>query len=392
MGNGYFTGAVLFSWVVILSAAFIVSRIPKMSEFARFTWTQVVLFGGVIATFNWFSVSLAPMPNRYELEADVAISFAAIEILWLLPRRLGLVVAIVAVPAAAYQAVNVEGFNKTFLRSVNIYGSPEYKCAIWLKEHFPGQRAMVSGDAEFWFNYFNPSPQLSGSHEPFSPNRSQQIGVFIIYSGLNARDRDATISELWLKAYGVIAVTVPGPRSSEPIHPFVNAKKFDGVLPLLTTFNGDNIYAVPQRSASLAHVVRGEDVVAVVPKHGLDVDRIKRYVDALNNPALPTAEIRWDGTDAADITATVRPDEVISVQESYYPGWTAVCDGRSQDIEEDGLGLIVVKPRCHAHSQVHLRFKDTLGHRILEMVSALALVALAAGSWLQSLPAPRRVN
>jgi hypothetical protein len=74
MGNGYFTGAVLFSWVVILSAAFIVSRIPKMSEFARFTWTQVVLFGGVIATFNWFSVSLAPMPNRYELEAQTSQS------------------------------------------------------------------------------------------------------------------------------------------------------------------------------------------------------------------------------------------------------------------------------------------------------------------------------
>jgi hypothetical protein len=61
---------------------------------------------------------------------------------------------------------------------------------------------------------------------------------------------------LWLKAFGVQAIAVPGKNSPETWHPFQRPDKFDGLLePIWRRFD-TTIYKVPIRSLSLAHVVR----------------------------------------------------------------------------------------------------------------------------------------
>ena len=71
---------------------------------------------------------------------------------------------------------------------------------------------------------------------------------------------------LWLKAFGVDAVAVSGPRSREFFKPFRNPRKFDGLLPELWRDGDDVIYRVPRRSTSLAHVVRPADLAPRRPR------------------------------------------------------------------------------------------------------------------------------
>ena len=125
-----------------------------------------------------------------------------------------------------------------------------------------------------------------------------QIATYTIYTGENAGDRDAEYSILWLKAYGCHAITVPGPQSREAYKPFRNPRKFEGVLPLLWHDEDDSIYAVPQRSTSLAHVIPAGAAVVRPPIHGLDVPEVTRFVAAMEDPAMPLADFSWQSGDA----------------------------------------------------------------------------------------------
>ncbi len=106
------------------------------------------------------------------------------------------------------------------------------------------------------------------------------------------------------------------------------------------------IYEVPQRSASLAHVIRPDDVVSRAPLHGLDTEPLARYIAALDDPALPVAGMRWLNPHHARIEAELRAGQIISVQVSYDPGWRALVNGGARRIRADVLGLMVIEPAC----------------------------------------------
>jgi hypothetical protein len=65
----------------------------------------------------------------------------------------------------------------------------------------------------------------------------------------------ARISLAWLKAYGVGAIGISGPNSTEFWKPFRHPARFHGVLPALWSEDGVTIYQVPRRSSSLAHLM-----------------------------------------------------------------------------------------------------------------------------------------
>jgi hypothetical protein len=155
------------------------------------------------------------------------------------------------------------------------------------------------------------------------------VAVYTIDTGQNAGAQDGPISVLWLKAFGCGAIVVPGPGSSDYYHPVRNPRKFDGLLPLVWQEAGDSIYQVPLRSVSLAHVVPPSALVADRPVHGLDVAEIRRYVTALEDPALPPASLAWDNPTRGRITASVNPPNVLSLQVTYDPGWRATSGGHS---------------------------------------------------------------
>src|SRR5207244_9065351 len=67
---------------------------------------------------------------------------------------------------------------------------------------------------------------------------------------------------------------------------------------------GDAIYAVPGRSASLAHAVRAADLVQLTPVAYNDI-ALKPYLAALDDPSLPLADLRWQ----TPSTVTIRSEE-----------------------------------------------------------------------------------
>jgi len=85
---------------------------------------------------------------------------------------------------------------------------------------------------------------------------------------------------------------------------------------------------------SLAHVIHPDQLVRRAPVDGLDVEPLRPYVAALEDPS-PRARFRWRNPHDAAIAA----DQVLSVQASYAPGWHAAANGRPARLGSDRLGL-----------------------------------------------------
>jgi hypothetical protein len=267
-------------------------------------------------------------------------------------------------------------FARRLIRPAEITSSIQFKQARWIQDHLPGQRVMVSGDTEFWFNLFANNPQLSAGHEPSAPNWMQRVAVYMLYSGANAAAQDGPLCVLWLKAFGCSAITVPGPKSKEAYHPFRNPKKFDGLLPVLWHEEDDTIFGVPSRSPSLAHVIPASAVVSRAPIHGLDIEPLRPYVAAIEDAALPLASLEWDTPEHGRISTQMLPGQAISVQITYDPGWQASVAGRASRTRRDPLGLMIIEPDCRGSCVVDLEFKGGLERQVCSLLSWVALAAV----------------
>ena len=256
------------------------------------------------------------------------------------------------------------------MKPIDITKTVEYKVDNWIDRNLPGQRVLLAGDTEYIFNLFSDNPQMSAGHEPTAPNWMQRVAVFTIYTGMNAGDHDAEDSIFWLKAYGNQAIYVPGPASREHYHPVVNPHKFDGILPVLWHDEDDTIFRVPQRSQSMAHVIPRAAVVTSQPIHGLDPDPARAYVAALDDATLPLADLTWLSPSRAAIRTSMHPGQVISVQETWMPGWEARVGGREVPVRGDKLGMIVIEPGCDGPCQVDLSFGLTPEGWICRILSA----------------------
>lgn len=217
---------------------------------------------------------------------------------------------------------------------------------------------------------------MSGGHEPTVPNLVDRLAIYELYTDDGAGDHAAEYSTIWLKAFGNSAITVPGVKSRENYHPFAHPHKFDGLLPVLWHEEDDTIFGVPQRSGSLAHVVPRSAIVARAPLHGADVEPVRPYIAALDDPALPLASLKWEGPSRARITAGMTAGQVISVQESYAPGWRAAVGIREVPISKDGIGLIVIDPHCQGPCEVNLWYGVSTEAWLCRILSAVAILYL----------------
>ena len=242
-----------------------------------FTW----LFGGIPLLYYAFHIVTLPQVLRYHLEIDMGVCLLVALAVWQLPPMPRRAVAALALVLAIPLVIHLRRFDRGLLKPVDFLQTTEYRTSRWIADHLPGVRVMISGDVEFWFNLIADNPQLSAGHEPFAPDFMQRVAVFTIYSGMNAGSRDAEYSIFWLKAFGVAAIHVPGPHSTEYYHPFAHPGKFEGVLPKIWQSGDDAIYAAPLRSSSLAHVIPADAVVAA-----------SRFTDSTWPPRRPTFT-RW---------------------------------------------------------------------------------------------------
>lgn len=274
--------------------------------------------------------------------------FGAAALLRKLPRRAVQAVAVILVILTVVQARHQIRYGRGLIRPGDVTATTTYHVAKWMDEHLQGQRVFVGGPHSFHFNAFTDTPQLHGGHDPMQPSMLTLVGSFVIASGMNTGSRDIEICTTWLKALGAHAFSVPGPLSDPYYRSYPNPERFEGHFPVLWRESDTTIYSVPTRSSSLAHVVPAISLVRHFPVNGLDIDEMTRYVAAIEDPAIPDAQFRWLNRHSADIQAKLETGQVISIQERYAPGWTAVANGQALNVEHDGLGLVVLKPSCTA--------------------------------------------
>jgi hypothetical protein len=345
------------------------------------------LFGCVVilipALGQYGRLHFLPQPSRYKVEAELAIVwmivFALRPVIERVPWRLRIVLALPFMFLAGKQMLSLGLVAERLTTPVDVKQSIEYRSAQWVAKNLPEQRVMMGGSMGNFLNTFTPMEQLSAQPYTTAPNWEEQIAVYTIYIGQNSGDRDGDFSLLWLKAFGVQAVAVPGPHSPEYWKPFTKPRKFEGMLPVLWREDDTTIYRVPQRFASLAHVMRPDQLVQRAPIHGLDTDDVQRFVTALDLASTP-AVMEWRGTNRARIRVLLKPGEIVSTQINYHPGWHATVNGGNRTVQADGIGLMVVNPNCLGDCEIILDYDGGWSSRLCRAASSGMILLLLAAS------------
>ncbi len=335
----------------------------------------------IVWLHRWLNWRLLPQPGRYKIEMEMAWALLAGYAVWRLaatrPRLVRLAALVALLLAGWPQVVKHRRYAKDTLRNrPPITDTIEYQAALWLNGHLPGQKVFLPGSMAMWLNTFAENPQLSGGNWSTAMSRAQQLAVATILSGEDFGIRDPQVSLLWLKAYGVRAIAVTGPESSEFWKPYRDPKKFEGVLPVLWSQDGTTIYQVPRRSDSLAHAVPRERLVRREPARGDEVDELRPYVEALEDPRSTPVEIRFTNPGAARIRAALPAGHVLSVQVSYHAGWKARTGGRPIPVRRDGLGQIWLQPDCPGPCEIALWYDGGLEVQLCRLASGATLAGL----------------
>jgi hypothetical protein len=335
-----------------------------------------------LPAFLGMKFAAVPQPLRFRLELEMAVCLtAALGVARVSARQLRMAMPSILAVVCVAELVHNRHRASEIIQAADWKNRIEYREAAWFQNNMGGRRVFAPGSVSLWMNVFNDVPQLGGCCDQSIPNFEQRVALYTLYSGQNAGGQEGEISTLWLQAYGVHAVGVSGEGSSEYFLAYSNPKKFDGVLPVLWRDGPDVIYRVPQRSESLAHVIGPSQVISRKPAHGLDVDPLRAYVAALNDPGLPLANLQWTGAGAGRIAAEIPPGDLISVQVTFDKGWRALVNGVEQHIAEDALGMMVIDPRCSGNCSVDLRYEDDMEMRVAKIVRLLSVFACAV-FWL----------
>jgi len=351
---------------------------PWLRFFVYFAWITGVLAIGHV----WFGWRILPQSGRFQMEFEMP---CAALLAWIgklvydrSPKALRLALIALLAVACIYAGKQFRRFAKQQTRPIDIAGAIEYRMARWFDAHMQGRRVFAPGNVALWMNLFTETPQMAGCCDQGIPVQEHRIAGFVIYSDMNAGARAAEISLLWLKAYGVDAIGMSGPNSTEYFHPYWHPYKFDGVLPVLWR-DGDNaVYSVDRRGPSLAHVVQGNQLVVRPPAHGLDVEPLVPYVNAIEAPDAPPASFRWVNLHHARIQADVPAGRLVSVQISYDPGWRVTVAGERQRAFSDALGLMAVDPHCAGNCVIDLDWDGGAEARWMRVLQAIGFLLLAA--------------
>jgi len=365
----------------------------RISQALQFFVLFAILISAIPLASEWAGVAIVPQPERYHLEMDLAVCLLASCVVLEVTnaslrsrfRKLVPIAAAILVLALSYYPARLDRrYARRMIKPVDIFGTIEYKTAGWFGGHVGGERVFAAGTISFWLNAFVDTPQFGGGFDQGRVNRVIDRVQYQIYSADGAGDKAAEIATLWFRAYGVHAVTVGGANSKEEYKPFRRPDVFAAALPEAWRDGGDAVYLVPQRSASLAHAVGRQSLVRDRPENGIDIQQTQIYVQALEDPGFPSADFRWTSRHSAEIQASLRPDDLLSVQITYHPGWHAVVNGASRKVFGDGLGQLVVEPNCDGHCVVELVYDggvEMLTARITSWSALAGCLLWIAASW-----------
>jgi hypothetical protein len=331
---------------------------------------------------EYWSMPIVPLAERYQLEMELALALliAFVAQAWLANRPRWMAVAVMgALVLALLQPIRMvrRYARDNMLRTVEITTTIEWRVSQWFNQNWSGERVLAPGSTSFWLNVFSDTPQLWGFDQA-ATDYMVRVADYGILSGDSAGSHDAEYSVLWMKALGVHAVVVSGLSSTEIYHQFRNSGKFEGVLPTLWRDGDDVIYQVGKH-APLARIVRRTDLANRTPDNALDIEPIRAYVAALDNPELPQAECRWISAHEARITADLQPDQVISMQVAWHKGWHATANDRQIPVLRDAIGLMYVFPAIAGPAMIKLIYDGGPEIRVAHWASALTGILLLVG-------------
>jgi hypothetical protein len=321
---------------------------------------------------------LLPQVGRLHLELELAASLLIGWFLWLLySRRLTryLVLGFGAL-VLYYQMGNYLEGARVLLTPDNLASHSEYTSALWIDQHMVGKRVYATGSTGFWLNAFTDTPQVVGCCDQGRSMPALAAVPYLVHSLTTPEKTRLAIT--WLQAMGAHAMIVNGPESGDDYKDYKEPERFQGVVPELHRERGDVIYQVPQRSASLAHVLHAGEATTLQPTGIATEADVIRYVAAIEDPGRPEAQCTWSDPGHAIIRANLSKNDVISVQVAYFSGWKANSGGRPRTIFADGIGFILIRPECDGDCKIDLHWTGPSDYYIAALVSlaGLAIVAL----------------
>jgi hypothetical protein len=332
-----------------------------------FTWITLAI--PLISAY--LGMAFLPQAARYKVEAEaglaVVIVFCLRAIIDRMPVGVRIALALVGIGLAAQQVVSHRRFAKAILRPADPSSTIEYKVARWVSDNLPGRRVWLPGSLAHWFNTWSDGQQMTGGSWSTAYNQVHQRLVF--QSLYSSAPEDAGNAFLWLRAYGVYALAIPGPKSPEFWKAIARPQLFEG-CEVLWKEDDTTICRVPGSTGALAHVLSPDTLIRREPHDWRDVEDVRRL--DLTTPA----DLRWEGTDAAFVRADVPAGKVLALQVTHHPGWSAKANGKAVALHRDALGLMWLDPECNGACDVRLDYDGGWELRLCRWISALTLFAV----------------
>ena len=353
------------------------TRVPLLLRFA-------LLYFATLAAMVLSAVSdkfeILPQVGRLHLEMELAICLIVGTALWYLYRLVPVwthpIVLAICLAPVYIQFENYRVRARSDIAPIDITQRSEYTSARWVDTNLPGQRTYAVGSTSFWWNAFTDTPQMMGC---CSQNQAMPVldEVAYIIGRPLVPDQTPRIKP-YLQALGVQAMVVPGPESNDEYKDIQQPERLEPLFPVLHRERGDTIYAIPQRTKSLAHVIRAEDVVPTpLPHLRASSPAVIRYAAALQDESRPLASFDWMSGGKARIAANLTAQDLISVQVAWFNGWRARANGRSIPITEDGIGFQVLHPACQGACEITLEWSGPPDRWPTAVLSLLALAGAA---------------
>ncbi|HME09165.1 MAG TPA: hypothetical protein VKG25_19055, partial [Bryobacteraceae bacterium] len=350
------------------------NRWIKLSPAALFLILSTLLITTPPLLNDRFGIALIPQPHRYQLELDMVLATCVGVAGWAVFRwhRRAMLFGLVALVLAFLPAKWGRHATRPFLRSATIKNRIEYQTAGWLEQNAPTQRVFVPASESSWLNAFTDNPQLGGGFDQGIVNPFLRHVIYQVYAGALPSAQAGPITLLWLRAFGITILGVGGPNSRADAKPFQELDRFAS-LPELRRDGDDILYQVSQPT-SLAGVLSPQAVVSHTPENGVDIPETRRYVEALDSSR---AHLHWTSRHSAMIDAELRSGEVISFQETYHPGWHAICNGASCPIGRDGLDQMILEPKREGACHIDLFYDGGWEMLLVRLLRGTALILWA---------------
>jgi hypothetical protein len=354
-------------------------------------WPAWHLRYSLLVTFVFFAIPFldrwnlhfVPQPVRYKVELEVGVALLSVLSVALLsdhvrPRWRVALALVLLIPAVALVR-SERRYAKTFIRKSDVQPTIEYQVASWLAANVPNQRVMAPGSTGFWMNAFTAQEQFTGASFPTIPTLTMQVATWGIVH-LNPANSRRDVAKLWLQAYGVDALIVPGRQSPEFWKQFEEPAQFEELFPLLWRERDTSIYSVPRMHRSLASVVPRNRIVTHRPTSFFQLEEIGDYVAATEDPT-SKATWQWKNNNTGFAHGDVPRGSVVSLHITYHPGWKAFANGSAAPVTADGLEQLVVAPDCDGQCEVQLVYGGGTEAKSTRLVSVLTVIAAATALW-----------